>query len=59
MSANIGEEVKMYHQPQEHFHKETPLERIFRKVVGRKMTGPEKISFHIKTAVKLVKHKPN
>ena len=49
----------MYHQPQEHLYKETPLERIFRKVVGRKMTGPEKISFHIKTAVKPVKHKPN
>jgi hypothetical protein len=49
----------MHHQPQEHLYKETPLERIFRKVIGRKMTGPEKISFHIKTAVKPTKRKSN
>ena len=55
----MGEEGKMPHQLHDHLPKETPLERIFRKVIGRKMTGPERISFHIKTGVKPVKHKPN
>jgi hypothetical protein len=49
----------MYDQPQEHLPKEAPLERIFRKIIGRKMTGRERVSFHIKTGVKPVKRKPN
>jgi hypothetical protein len=48
----------MNHQPQHHLPKETPLERIFRKVIGRKMTEPERISFHLKAAVKPLKRKP-
>jgi hypothetical protein len=38
--------------------KETPLERIFRKLIGRKMTEPERISFHLKSAVKPMRRKP-
>ena len=45
---------------QQHYDlpKETPLERIFRKVIGRKMTEPERISFHLKSAVEPIKRKP-
>lgn len=31
---------------------ETPIERIFRKVMGRKMTSFEKICFHLKRRIK-------
>jgi hypothetical protein len=48
----------MHHRPQDHLPKETPLERIFRKVIGRKMTELERISFHLKAAVKPLKRKP-
>jgi hypothetical protein len=47
----------MHHQLIDHPAKETPLERIFRKVIGRKMTKPERISFHLKSAVKALKRK--
>jgi hypothetical protein len=48
----------MHSEPQDHLPKETPLERIFRKVIGRKMTELERISFHLKAAVKPLKRKP-
>jgi hypothetical protein len=32
--------------------KEMPIERIFRKVAGRKMTEPERLCFHLKPEVK-------
>ena len=32
--------------------KETPIERIFQKVVGRKMTSFEKVCFHLKRRIK-------
>jgi hypothetical protein len=48
----------MRHQPHDYVPKETPLERIFRKLIGRKMTEPERISFHLKLAVKTVRRKP-
>jgi hypothetical protein len=32
--------------------KELPIERIFRKVTGRKMTEPERLCFHLKPEVK-------
>jgi hypothetical protein len=31
---------------------ETPIERIFRKVVGRNMTSSERICFHLKRRIK-------
>jgi len=37
--------------------KETPLERIFRKLIGRKMTALERISFHLKAALRPLKRK--
>jgi len=37
--------------------KETPLERIFRKLIGRKMTALERVSFHLKSALKPIKRK--
>jgi len=48
----------MHSQPHDHLPKETPLERIFRKVIGRKMTELERVSFHLKAAVKPLKRKP-
>jgi len=45
-------------QPQDYFSKETPLERIFRKLIGRRMTEPERVSFHLKSALKRIKRKP-
>jgi hypothetical protein len=48
----------MHHPLRDHLLKETPLERIFRRVIGRKMTEPERISFHLKIAVKPEKRKP-
>ena len=48
----------MHHQQQNDVPKETPLERIFRKIIGRKMTEPERISFHLKAAVKPAKRNP-
>jgi hypothetical protein len=48
----------MRHQSHDYLTKQTPLERIFRKLIGRKMTEPEKISFHLKSAVKPVRRKP-
>ena len=47
----------MFHQALAHTSKETPLERIFRKLIGRKMTGPERVSFRLKSAAKIVKRK--
>jgi hypothetical protein len=32
-----------------------PIERIFQKVVGRKMTEPERLHFHLKPTVKVVR----
>jgi hypothetical protein len=48
----------MNYQLHDHLPKETPLERIFRKVIGRKMTELERISFHLKAAVKPLKRRP-
>jgi hypothetical protein len=48
----------MHHQQHYDVPKETPLERIFRKIIGRKMTEPERISFHLKAAFKPVKRRP-
>gem|GEM_PF-6077822 len=47
----------MHHEPHIHLLKETPLERIFRKVIGRKMTEPERITFHLTSKVRPVKRK--
>jgi hypothetical protein len=47
----------MPHHPHDPLHKVTPLERIFRKLIGRKMTELERISFHLKPVVKAVKPK--
>jgi hypothetical protein len=47
----------MHHQPHHQLLKETPLERIFRRVIGRKMTEPERITFHLKSVVRPVKRK--
>jgi hypothetical protein len=44
-------------QPQEYLSKETPLERIFRKLIGRRMTEPERVSFHLKSAIRRIKRK--
>jgi len=44
-------------QPHDLLIKETPLERIFRKLIGRKMTVPERVSFHLKSALKPLKRK--
>ena len=38
MSYQVGSQVE----------KETPIERIFQKVVGRKMTAEERVCFHLK-----------
>jgi len=35
--------------------KEIPIERIFRKIVGRKMTEPERLCFRLKRPVKPVR----
>jgi hypothetical protein len=35
--------------------KELPIERIFRKIVGRKMTQAERLCFHLKPATKPVR----
>ena len=48
----------MYRRALGHLSKETPLERIFRKVIGRKMTELERISFHLKPVLKAVTGKP-
>jgi hypothetical protein len=32
--------------------KELPIERIFRKIMGRKMTQAERLCFHLKPAIK-------
>ena len=48
----------MRHQPHDYLSKETPLERIFRKLIGRKMTEPERISFRLKSSAKAVRRKP-
>jgi hypothetical protein len=48
----------MHHRPLDPLSKETPLERIFRKVIGRKMTELERISFHLKPVLKAVTGKP-
>jgi hypothetical protein len=38
--------------------KEIPLERIFRKITGRKMTKEERICFHLKPLEKHIVPKP-
>ncbi len=38
--------------------KEIPIERIFRKVIGRKMTVAERICFHLKPASRIALGKP-
>ena len=35
--------------------KELPIERIFRKVTGRKMTETERLCFHLKPVVKPIR----
>ena len=35
-----------------HAERETPIERIFERVTGRKMTTQEKICFHLKRRIK-------
>jgi hypothetical protein len=50
-------EDKMRSQPHDPLTKESPLERIFRKLIGRKMTTLERVSFHLKSALKPVKRK--
>lgn len=42
----------MAHERNLYSLKETPIERIFQKVVGRKMTSFEKICFHLKRRIK-------
>jgi hypothetical protein len=39
--------------------KEIPLERIFRKIMHRKMTAVERICFNLKPAVKAIPRKSN
>jgi hypothetical protein len=48
----------MRSQSQDYLPKETPLERIFRKLTGRRMTELERVSFHLKSAIKRIKRKP-
>ena len=56
--ANIGEHAgDMFQLAVAHTPKQTPLERIFQKLIGRKMTGPERVSFGLKSAAKIVKRK--
>jgi hypothetical protein len=38
----------MLHRVPELVSKELPIERIFREVVGRKMTDPERLCFRLK-----------
>ncbi len=35
--------------------KEIPIERIFRKIAGRKMTQAERLCFHLKPVIKPVR----
>jgi hypothetical protein len=42
----------MVHERNPYPLKETPIERIFQKVVGRKMTSFEKVCFHLKRRIK-------
>jgi len=35
--------------------RELPIERIFRKVTGRKMTEPERLCFHLKPESRIEK----
>ena len=42
----------MSHEPHVFVPKEIPIERIFRKVMRRKMTALERISLHLKPVVK-------
>jgi hypothetical protein len=42
----------MPHRMETHLLKETPIERIFQKVMGRKMTAFERICFHLKRRIK-------
>jgi hypothetical protein len=42
---------------QDYLPRETPLERIFRKLIGRKMTDLERHSFHLKSVLKPLKRK--
>ena len=44
-------------QPHNLLTNETPLERIFRKLIGRKMTALERVSFRLKSALKSPKRK--
>ena len=42
----------MSHQIRDRAPMETPIERIFEKVMHRKMTAQEKIYFHLKRRIK-------
>jgi hypothetical protein len=43
----------MDHNQPVHALKETPIERIFRKIMGRKMTQEERLCFHLKARTKV------
>jgi hypothetical protein len=40
----------MSHRPHTHLYIETPIERIFRNVMRRKMTAQERVLFHLPAA---------
>jgi hypothetical protein len=42
----------MSHRLRANVPKETPIERIFKKVMGRKMSSQERIDFHLKRGIK-------
>lgn len=42
----------MSHRARSNVPAETPIERIFERVVGRKMTSQERVWFHLKRNVK-------
>ena len=44
--------LRMSHRLPARAMTETPIERIFAKVVGRKMTEEERICFHLKPKIK-------
>ena len=51
-SIGRGKGADMYHRELVPVLKEIPIERIFRKIVGRKMTQAERLCFHLKPATK-------
>jgi hypothetical protein len=42
----------MSHRSRARAPAETPIERIFEKVMGRKMTSQERVYFHLKRKIK-------